>query len=296
MCNGVPNQAVRCFRRLVDSLKARAAAVNPGFELVYTHVQPRNLGELPSRDADLVLSSGGPGSPHDGYDDPWCVGYRAYLDHVVEQNIKDAAHAPKLLGVCHSFELATLHFKVAQMVQRADGRRFGVWPCYPTTDGLKSQLFAPFGDRLFVWENRQWEAVGLDEKKLAALGGRLLARESRHGRTDKGNALLGFDYAPGVVAVQFHPEADREGLRVWVYSTEQATEFKKSFGEPLYQRMIKTLDDPSRVARTFALFVPGWLTDRFNGWARTHELATLPPPEQDLTEFFAAPAPTGTAG
>jgi GMP synthase-like glutamine amidotransferase len=290
MCNGVANQAGRCFRRLVDGLKARAVAANPGLEFSFTHVQPRNLGELPKRDADLVLSSGGPGSPFDGYEDPWCTGYRDFLDFVVEKNTKDAAHAPKVLAVCHSFELATIHFKVAQMVLRPAGRKFGVMPAYPTPDGLKSLLFAPFGDRLFVWEHRHWEAIDLDQKRLDELGGKLLARESRPERTDKGTALLAFDFAPGIVGTQFHPEADRQGLMVWVYSEEQATEFKKVYGEALYQRMIKTLDDPTRVARTFALFVPGWLTDRFNGWAKVQGLATLPPPNQDLTEFFAPQA------
>ena len=83
MNNGVANQATRCFRRIVDAFGKRVRETNPTLELVFKHVQPRNLGELPSHDDDLVLSSGGPGSPFDGYDDPWCTGYRAFLDWVV---------------------------------------------------------------------------------------------------------------------------------------------------------------------------------------------------------------------
>ena len=188
MCNGVANQAGRCFRRLVDGLMAQARAKNPGLELDFVHVEPRNKGELPDRSADLFLSSGGPGSPYDGYEDPWCTGYRAFLDHVVEQNRSSPDTGPQVLAVCHSYELATIHFQVAKISQRPAGRRFGVMPIYVTREGLGHTLFKPFGDRLFAWEHRFWEAVDLDDKRLANLGGRLLARERRDGKADKGAA------------------------------------------------------------------------------------------------------------
>ncbi len=294
MCNGMANQAGRCFRRLVDGFLTRATAKNPGLTHEFVHVQPRNLGELPDRTADLVLSSGGPGSPYDGWDDPWCTGYRAYLDWVVEQNLKRGAGAwaPRVLAVCHSFELATMHFQVARLSERPGGRKFGVMPAYMTHDGIKSPLFTPFGDRMFVWEHRFWEAVGLDQKRLDALGGKLLARESREGKTDKGEALLAFDYAPGVVGTQFHPEADRPGVLAWVYNPEHANAFKQAYGEALYERMVKTLDDPTRVARTFALFVPGWLHQTFDAWAVTRGLTPIGPPVQDMEEFYADKAAT----
>lgn len=286
MCNGVANQAIRCFRRLVDGMMVRAAAKNPGLELDYVHVQPRNLNEIPDRSADLFLSSGGPGSPYDGWDDPWCTNYRAFLDWIVERNIAEGERAPQVLAVCHSFELATIHFGVAQLTMRPGGRKFGVMPCYVTESGMQSSIFKPFADRLFVFENRSWEAVHPDEKRMQQLGTVVLARESRNNRKDKGDGLLGLSFAPGILGTQFHPEADRQGLRAWVYSEEQAAEFKKIYGDALYQRMLKTLDDPSRVARTFAIFVPTWLHERFDLWAKLKGLNPIGPPEQDLAEFF----------
>lgn len=293
MNNGMANQATRCFKRHIDGLQSRVLAKNPGLRFELVHVQPRNLGEKPPRDCDLVLSSGGPGSPYDGFDEPWCTAYRHYLDYVVEQNRLAPARAPQVLAVCHSFELATIHFGVAQVSLRPRGRKFGVMPAYVTPEGTECVAFKPFSDRLFVWEHRFWEAVNLDARRLDALGGKVLARESRPGRDDKGQALLAFQYAPGILATQFHPEADRQGLSVWVHNPEHASAFKKAYGEELYQRMLKTLDDPSRVARTFALFVPTWLTDRFNAWARSRGLAEIDAPEQDLSEFFAAKAANG---
>lgn len=285
MNNGVANEATRCFRRLFDAFVVKVRAANPGLDISFRHVQPRNLGELPDDHSDLVLSSGGPGSPHEGYEDPWCAGYRRFVDHVVESNLKDPLRAPGLFAVCFSFELCINHFGFAHMTKR-DTLKFGVMPCYTTEAGAESLLFRPFGDRLFVWEHRRWQAVDLDEKKLKALGGQLLATESRAGGADKGPGLLGFRFAPGVVGTQFHPEADRPGVLAWIYRPEHAADLVDAYGQSLYDRMLKTLADPTRLARTYALLIPGWLTHRFNEHiARVRGLNPIPEPEQDMRSF-----------
>ena len=142
-----------------------------------------------------------------------------------------------------------------------------------------------FADRLFAFENRFWEAVEPDEARMRELGTRILARESRPGKSDKGTGLMGLDFAPGICGTQYHPEADRQGVMTWVNNPETAEEFKKVYGEPLYKRMVKTVDDPQRVARTFALQIPGWLTERFNIIAAVRGLKPLTPPIQRMDEF-----------
>ncbi len=285
MNNGVANQGTRCFRRIVDALKVRAKTANPGLEVTFQHVQPRNLGELPAPDADLILGSGGPGSPFDGFDDAWGLGFRKTLDLVAEKNAAKVPGAPAAMLVCHSFELATIHFKVATMRLRPQGCRFGIMPAYATEEGKHSAVFQYFGDRIFAFENRHWEAVDLDQKRLSELGGRLLARESRPGKHDKGEALTAFEFAPGIVGTQFHPEADRAGVMAWVNRPATATEVTQAYGEAVYKRMVKTMDDPHRVARTFAFVIPGWLTERFNALAELRGWVKLGEPIQDMDEF-----------
>ncbi len=105
--NGVANQATRCFRRIVEAF-ASACARKIRTSSSRSSTSSREIwAKLPSHDDDLVLSSGGPGSPHDGFDDPWCTGFRGFIDHVVESN--RSGHGPKLLAVCHSFQLSVLH-------------------------------------------------------------------------------------------------------------------------------------------------------------------------------------------
>lgn len=286
MNNGVANQATRCFRRIFDAFAQKVRAANPSLEIQFKHVQPRNLGELPDRDVDLVMSSGGPGSPFDGYEDAWCTGYRKFLDSVVERNIKDSIRSPSLFVVCHSYEIAVTHFAIAEMTKR-EALKFGVMPCYVTDEGMRSEVFRPFEDRLFVWEHRSWQAVNLDEKKLGELGGELWAVESRPGGSvDKGPAHMAMRFAPGIIGTQFHPEADMPGVMAWINRPEHAADLRDAYGNALYERMIQTLKNPMRLARTFALLLPGWLARRYNEIADHRGLRKIELPENvDMGSF-----------
>lgn len=286
MNNGVPNEAVRCFRRLLEGFSARVRAANPRLTVLLEHVQPRNLGELPDSRADLILSSGGPGSPHDGWDEPWCTGYRHFLDRVVAAAAQNPSSAPQAFVVCHSFEIAIQHFGFAEMARRAD-LKFAIFPAYLTSEGERTEYLQPFAERLFVWEHRRFQAVGLDASRLRQQQGAVLARESRPGQADKGEALLALRFGPGLEGTQFHPEADRPGVLAWIHRPEHTAALRDAYGNSLLERMMKTLDDPTRLARTFALLIPGWLASRFNRLAGSRGLRPIPPPVQNMSEFEA---------
>jgi GMP synthase-like glutamine amidotransferase len=265
MNNGVPNEAMRCFRHIVEAFVGRVHAENPALEVRVSHVQPRNLGEVPPDACDLYLSTGGPGSPFEGYDLHWCTAYRSFLDGIVNEQLRRGDCSRAVLVICHSFEIAIEHFGFAAMAARPE-RKFGLMPVYPTEAGQRAPLLAPFGDRFFAWEHREWQAVGLDTGKLERLGGELWARESRDG-VSKGEGLLAFRFAPGIEGTQFHPEADKAGALAWILRPEQTKACIAAYGELTYQRMLRSLEDPARLQRTFELLIPGWLVRRYNALA-----------------------------
>jgi GMP synthase-like glutamine amidotransferase len=288
MNNGHANQAMRCLRGLVAQFFERVAARNPGLVCQSLEVSPRDTGDPIPRDVDLYLSSGGPGSPYEGDGTTWAADYGALLDGIIDAQSRGGGDRRALFGVCYSFEMVVRHFHLAAVAQRTD-RKFGVMPIYTTQAGQRHPLLQAFGDRLFAFEHRSWEAIDLNEAKLKSLGGALLAQESRDG-VSKGRALLGLDVAPGIEAVQFHPEADRAGVMNWVSRPEQADAFKATYGELTYQAMMRTLDDPRRLARTYALVIPGWLTRMFNAIAPARGYAELTPVERtEVRAVSAAP-------
>jgi homoserine O-succinyltransferase/O-acetyltransferase len=295
MNNAHVNQAMRCLRGLVGTFFDHARRENPSLACEMVEVSPRDTGNPVPRDCDMYLSSGGPGSPFDGDGQPWQDDYGRFSEGVAEAAGRGGADQRALFAICYSFEMVVRHFQLARIGPRAE-RKFGVMPIYTTHEGQRHPLLAAFGDRLFAFEHRNWEAIDLDEVLLHRLGGKLLARESRDG-VSKGRALLALDVAPGVEAVQFHPEADRPGVMNWVARPEQAAAFKAVYGEVTYQAMLRTLDDPRRLARTFALVIPGWLVRRFNALAVSRGYAPLEAPSEEVsTAFKAAGVPITTDG
>lgn len=265
MNQGHVNQAMRCFRGLVGGFFDRVQKANPDLACELVEVSPRDTNAPIPRGADLYIGSGGPGSPYDGDEQPWFGDFASFVDEIVESASGPAEHRKSMFGVCYTFEMLVRHFRVATMAMR-DSRKFGVMPIYTTAAGQAHPLLGAFGDRLFAFEHRNWEAIDLDAKRLEALGGALLAQESRDGWS-KGRAILGLDLGSGIETVQFHPEADRAGVVSWVARPEQAEAFRATYGEDTYQAMLRTLDDPTRVARTYAIVIPGFLVRKFNALA-----------------------------
>lgn len=288
MNNGMANQATRCFRRICDRFQQRVQALNPNLDVTFEHLQPRNLGQIPDLRFDLLLSSGGPGAPHDGFEDVWGVGYRRFLDDVANANAKNPEDSTKAFLVCHSFELAVLHFRIAEMRRRAS-TKFGVMPAYLSHQGQELDFLSHFGYRLFAWEHRDWEAVEVDEARLTELGGKVLAHEAHaESVVNSGDAILGIRFTPGIDGLQFHPEADKHGVMTWVERPESRVRLIDAYGDDLYEKMVRSLEDPQRLARTFALLIPSWLTSRFNELAAVRGLVPLPQPQFDMQEFDIA--------
>jgi homoserine O-succinyltransferase len=178
MNNAHVNQAMRCLRGLAASFFEHVQRHNPGLPCELVEVSPRDTGDLIPRDCDLYLSSGGPGSPFDGDGQGWADDYGRFSDHVVEHAVRGGADQRALFAICYSFEMVVRHFKLANIAPRAE-RKFGVMPIYTTSDGQRHQLLASFGDRLFAFEHRNWEAIDLDERARAATGCPRAAPSSR---------------------------------------------------------------------------------------------------------------------
>lgn len=259
MNNGLENQAMRAFGEIVTDFINRVRVSNPELNVSLQTASPRDKGEFPDR-ADLYLSTGGPGSPYDGVE--WEGRYFELLNDISNDNSRF------LFAVCHSYQLAARWAGAGTVQLRSQGKKFGIMPIYVTQIGTKSELLGDFGDRLFAFEHRDWEVVGVDENKW-----KILARESRDGFS-KGAATLAIDFGNGIEGVQFHPEADPVGIRAWICREDKKQELINVYGEELWQSMIKTVDREDRVIRTRKKIIPDWLNRKFNilaeknGWKK----------------------------
>jgi hypothetical protein len=101
----------------------------------------------------------------------WAADYGRFCDGILEETARGGADPRALFAICYSFEMVVRHFKLAHIGPRSD-RKFGVMPVYTTSEGQRHPLLAPFGDRLFAFEHRNWEAIDLGETRLPRHGRR----------------------------------------------------------------------------------------------------------------------------
>lgn len=274
---GVKNEAMRCLRSTLSVFEGQLRAASPDARLEVVTVSPRDKGEKVPRDVDMVISSGGPGSPYESEGTAWMADFASFLDDVVEAHEKSPTTAVGVLPICYSFELVVLHFKLAKLVKR-ESRKFGVMPQYMTAIGAQHPLLSMFVDRIFAFEHRNWDAVDDDVRAFASLKGSPLARESRPGKFDKGMSITALHLGPGIESTLFHPEADRPGIKAWIDKPEEEAAFREAYGDLTHERMLRTIDHPERIDRAHQEVIPGFLRRHHNRLAPSKGWTVIPDP------------------
>jgi GMP synthase-like glutamine amidotransferase len=203
MNNAHVNQAMRCLRGIAQGFFDHVARKNPDLPCELVEVSPRDTSNPVPRDCDFYVSSGGPGSPFDGDGQPWFADYGRFSEGVLESAARGGADQRALFAICYSFEMVVRHLGLAQIGPRAE-RKFGVMPVYTTPEGQRHPLLAPFGDRLFAFEHRNWEAIDLDEARLRELGGQREPGRRLQGPSDPG-ARRGPGHRGGAVPPRGRP-------------------------------------------------------------------------------------------
>jgi hypothetical protein len=286
---GVKNEAIRCFHATMAIFERQLRYANPDVPLAVTRVSPRDVADAIPEGFDFYLSSGGPGSPLDSEGTPWGAAYGKFLDYVYAAHEKGREDAPGLMAVCYSFELVVLHFRVARLAKRAE-KKFGVQPQYTTEAGRAHPLLAMFKDRIFAFEHRNWDALDPNAEALRALGGAVLAGESRPGLHDKGESITALHVGHGIETTLFHPEADRAGIHAWIDKPEAEAEFKEAYGNLTHERMMKTIAHPERIDRAHKEVIPSFIRRHVNRLAPVRGWDLIPEPLARATR----PPGTGT--
>ena len=243
------NRGIPALTRLIREAGER----HEGVELHRYDVRAK--GDVPSLDYDLFISSGGPGSPYDGAQKQWEADYFRWLDRLWNYNQRSGTDLPALF-ICHSFQLFVRFFGVADVTERA-AESFGVFPVYPTAAGRCDPLFERLPHPFYAADFRHWQAVGVDDERLRELDASALAyeRERPDGQERALMALRMGDLA----AVQFHPEAEPDGMFAHFRKPERRRQVVEKVGKRRYQQILHRLNDPDFIQATHRSVVPKWL-------------------------------------
>lgn len=256
MYEGVENQGMRCIREILNQF-----AEYNNLELARDEFDVRRQSALPDLSYDIYISSGGPGSPLDSKGSAWENAFFNWIEKIVAYN-KDEANIIKksVFFVCHSFQLACRYFDVAEVSKRKS-TAFGVFPIHYLADANKEAIFTGLTDPFYAVDSRDYQVTAPNHNRIKAIGGKILAIEKERAHVPLERAIMSVRFNENMVGTQFHPEADAVGMSIHLQTPARKEIVVKNHGEEKWQSMIDQLNDPDKIAHTYAQILPNFLKD-----------------------------------
>ena len=251
---GAENQGMRCIREII----LQWSNIHH-YKVVLDEFDVRQKYALPDLSYDVYISSGGPGSPLESEGLEWDTKFCNWIKQVEEWN-NSVSNFPKkhVLFICHSFQLACRHYKVANVCKRKS-TAFGVFPVHMTNDGLNEIVFDGLNDPFYAVDSRDYQVVEPDHHHLKEMGGHVLAIEKERLHVPYERAIMGIRFNDYFIGTQFHPEADAVGMRMYLQREDKKKTVIENHGEGKWKSMIEHLNDPDKILFTHNHVLPNFL-------------------------------------
>lgn len=254
MNKGRPNQGLR---GIIDILSRYSAA--HALDLSPEVFDLRAKNELPGTDYDIYISSGGPGSPYDGEDQPWENSFFELLDHIEDHN---ANHNRKkyVFLICHSFQLACRKYNLGIVTMRSS-TAFGIFPMSLTGEGEKDIIYDGVPNPFYAVDSRDWQVIDAADKNFHLSGAEVLAIEKERPDIDMERCIMSIRFTKEIVGTQFHPEADPSGMQLYLLEDGKKEAIIATHGEEKYNNMLHDLENPHKILLTQHLVLPNFLNE-----------------------------------
>ena len=252
MNNHRVNQGMRNIKEISQAFKENAEdkVSIEVFEVRYENQFPN------VEDFDIFISSGGPGNPHkEGYE--WEKKYANFLDEIWDHNKKND-QKKFLFLVCHSFQLASIHWNIGNICKRKS-YSFGVMPIHKTDEGKQDFLLKNLPEPFYAVDSRAYQFIEPNEEKMEKLGMKILALEKVRPHIHLERAVMAIRFSDEIFGTQFHPEADPKGMIENLKDDKNRDTMIKNFGKEKYLETIDRMDDPDKIVLTQAQILPRFL-------------------------------------
>ena len=251
---GVANQGMRCIREILNPF----AEINH-LSLNWDEFDVRLKQEVPGLDYDLYISSGGPGSPLDSEGSDWENKYFQWISDVLAYNA-DTRHTDKkhVFFICHSFQLASRYFKVAEVTKRKS-TAFGVFPVHCVIDSCQEPVFNGLKDPFYAVDSRDYQVIQPNHERLRTMEAHILAIEKSRPHVPYERAIMAMRFNRYMIGTQFHPEADAVGMALYLQTEDKKKTVIENHGYEKWESMIEQLNDPDKIMYTYAHVLPNFL-------------------------------------
>lgn len=251
--DGTANEGMRCIKQIVGEF---TEDVHLPVECKIFDV--RGKTEVPGIDYDIYISSGGPGSPLDSVGSEWERQYFELIDNLKAYNEAHHDKAKHVLLICHSFQIFCRHYGYATVSERRK-MSFGVMPVHKTMEGHHDPLLRSLGDPFWGVDSREYQILDPDFKKIEASGAKILCIEKFRPHVHFERAIMGIRFNEFMIGLQFHPEADAEGMKMYFQREDKRELVIAKHGEKKFLEMIDHLDDPDKILATYHTIIPRFL-------------------------------------
>lgn len=252
---GVKNEGMRCIREILQRIKT-----NQYRDLEWTEFDVRKSNQIPTLDFDIYISSGGPGSPLESKESIWEKAYFNWIGSVMDWN-KNPNNIKKkfVFLICHSFQLACRYFDIAE-VKKRKSTSFGVFPIHLLkNNGAVDPIFDGLQDPFYGVDSRDYQVVQPNKQRVDQMGGEILCIEKERPHVPLERAVMAIRFNPYMVGTQFHPEADAEGMSMYLLKEEKKQHVIDQHGLEKWESMIKHLNDPDKISLTNSQILPNFI-------------------------------------
>lgn len=252
MNNNHVNQGFRNIKEISEAFQQ-----NSEENVIIETFDVRFKDEMPEiGDFDIFISSGGPGNPHrEGF--AWEDRFANFLDSVFEHN-KYNEDKKYLFLICHSFQLASIHWKLGNICKRKS-YSFGVMPVHKTKEGREEFLFKNLQDPFYAVDSRAFQFIEPDHERFEELGMTVMAIEKFRPHINLERAIMAVRFSDEIFGTQFHPEASPESLIENLKDEKNREAMIENFGMEKYLETMDRIDDEDKIILTRNQILPRFL-------------------------------------
>ena len=251
---GFENQGMRGIREIINQF----GDFNH-LNIILKVFDVRLKNEIPEMDWDIYISTGGPGSPIDSEGTEWDNLYMNWMDDIEDfNNNPENLQKKYIFLICHSFQLAARHYKIARLSKRKS-TSFGVFPMHLLEQGKVEPVFEGMGDPFYAVDSRDYQVTEPNLIRMKELGVKILCIEKERPHLPFERAIMGVRFSDYCMGTQFHPEADAIGMSIHLQTPDKKESVIKNYGQGKWDSMIAQLNDPDKILWTYTHILPNFL-------------------------------------
>ncbi len=248
------NQGMRCIRQILKGFSE-----NNNIEIELEEFEVRVEKQVPDMSFDIYISSGGPGSPLDSEGSEWEKNYFNWLQQIQDWNNNPAGQNKKhVFLICHSYQLVCRYYKIANVAKRRS-TSFGIFPIHLVKDGKNEPVFEGLPDPFYSVDSRDFQVIQPNQNRLKQLGAKILCIEKDRPHIPLERAIMAIRFNKYIIGTQFHPEADAEGMTMYLHREDKKQTVINNHGESKWKSMIDQLNDPDKILWTYSHVLPNFL-------------------------------------